>query len=108
MEVKIVRTSDYWGKPCEDAYKKKYKKVDERKVNNPSKLTFISVKEWYGNGTNHRVKNGHIKRDFIDEDWFIKIDDIWDFCRQHGDLVISRIQDDPELYEVEIYDDYRE
>lgn len=110
MKFKISRTSD-WGEnqPCEEAFKGKYIYVDERSVDDASKLKYRDAQnDWYSNGSNHRIENGHIKRDFMQDGWMIKVNSIKqliDFVSKYGDVVISTHFGTPEI---EIYDTYRE
>ena len=110
MEVIIYRTSSFDGKPCEGAYKKSYTRIDERTTDAPEKVAFYAGKSawWYEKGSNHRVENGHIKRDFVDFAWFILIDDIFEFVDKHDHVVVNRCFQNPSIWSVEIYDDYRE
>ena len=55
------------------------------------------------------MENGHIKRDFDDEAWFIYLDDILEFARKHGEIVVMpNYYFNPEIPMIEIYDTYRE
>lgn len=119
MEYKISRTS-MWsdGKPHKDAYQRAYIRVDTRTTDDPAKIPRYKAhpEEWYQEGTNHRVENGKIKRDFHKENgWFIQVDDIHQFLdklyedEEVGEIVLS-IEDDtnPTMLSIEIYDTYRE
>lgn len=69
MKFLISRTS-IWGdkKPYKNACLDTFIRIDERTVDDPSKLNHKSSREnWYDEGSNHRVENGHIKRGFVDE-----------------------------------------
>lgn len=114
MRFQIRRTSQYCmseNSPCEEAVREKYIRIDERNVDNPKKLTYRNAYEdWIGNGRNHRVENGHIKRDFDSEDWFVYInnfDELFEFTKKYGDLVLGMSWDSDGM-SLEIYDDYRE
>ena len=109
----ISRTSDWSNcKPCEGAFEDSYIKVDERMIDTPEKFKLKSDREeWYKNGENHRVENGHIKRDFEFKGWFINInslDQLNQFVKTYGDIVIYQNYSNPDTLEIEIYDDYRE
>lgn len=111
MKFGIRRTSE-WGdaSPYKHAVKLPYTRIDERTVNDPMKNKYIG-KDWYKDGTNHRVENGHIKRDFQDECWFIEIDSLEDLIniyKQEGQLVITEVYGNPTIPCIEIYDNYRE
>jgi len=83
--------------------------VDERIVDDPKKINAYGHTEawWYGEGTNHRVENGHIKRDLEPEAvYVVEIPDIWAFVEKHGDCVLSINSEGFRV--VEIYDDDRE
>lgn len=112
MKYQISRTSNYGGDeiPCEGAYREAYVRIDERTVDDPAKLSSFSGKTgwWYSNGINHRVENGHIKRDFPATDWFIDVDDLLAFVQKHGKIVLGPHWLNPSILSIEIYDDYRE
>lgn len=64
MLFEIFKTSDPEAKPIESATRSQRVEVDERTVDDPAKLPYPgAVDDWYGYGTNHRVEEGHIKRD---------------------------------------------
>ncbi len=119
MEFKISRTS-MWGenKPCDNAYKKKIIKKDERGFQ-----TFEEIKEkinvdWLSEGFNHKIipaneyfKTQHIYREFNKEIWVIEINTLEDLLKlenNYGNLIIERAYENDEIYEIEIYDDWRE
>jgi hypothetical protein len=112
MKFMVSRTSnwDLEEQPCEEAVKETYTSTDTRIVDDPSKLNYGSD-EWYTKGTNHRVENGMIKRDFPDfEAWFIEIDsldELLQFFRKYERLVIQEHYGS-DFIKIEIYDDYRE
>lgn len=110
MKFLVTKTSD-WGdnQPCEESFDGEYIYIDERTVNDPSQLKYKNAeKEWYGNGSNHRVENNHIKRDFNKNGWLLEVNSIEqliNFVNKYGDIVISNHFGTPEI---EIYDTYRE
>ena len=113
MKYKVSRTSDWSAnKPCEEAFEDSYIQIDERIVDSPEKLNVKSDRdEWYNNGTNHRMENGHIKRDFESRGWFVNIETLEDlnkFVDKYGNIVFQKSSDNSDIKEVEIYDDYRE
>jgi len=57
------------------------------------------------------VENGHIKRDFEEEGWFVEIStlsQLLEFEDENGEIIIKKSTDNPAIPEIEIYDDYRE
>ena len=113
MKFAVTRTSTN-GQPCEEAVLEEYIRIDEYDADNPEKVGINprNTSWWYDRGENHRVENGHIKRDFRTTGWFIEInslDDLIAFKNKYGSLVI---EDDPynrnQFARIEIYDDYRE
>ena len=109
MKFLITRTSQWAGQPCDEAYQDTYTRIDERTVRTPDKLP--NGQTWYQEGTNHRVEDGHIKRDFQDTAWFVDIPDLdalMVFYQKYGQLVISSHYNNDAIVELEIYDDYRE
>lgn len=74
-------------KPLREAFKRKYSIIDERTVSDP-KLLISGEKEWYAHGSNHRLENGHLKRDLEKSGWFIEIRtlrELMKFMALHGD-----------------------
>ncbi len=63
--------------PHPKAIKKVCVQVDERTTDDPSKIPVYqelgSPEGWYRDGSNHRVENGHIKRDFDVEAWCLEV-----------------------------------
>lgn len=114
MKFLISRTSE-WGdkQPYKNAYLETFARIDERVVDDPSKLNYKPDREnWYSNGSNHRVENGHIKRDFVSEGWFINLnslEELLEFKKEVGeDIVIQDSWMNDGILEIEIYDTYRE
>ena len=112
MKMRITRTSLSWSDeknpPIEEAIRGKYIYVDERTCDDPSKIHHYKgdTKWWYEEGKNHRVENGHIKRDIEREGWLIVInslEQLVDLSKKYGELIINADEN-----EIEIYDDYRE
>ena len=95
--------------PCQGAEKRFIRYVDERTVDDPKKISGYGHTEdwWYSKGKNHRVENGHIKRDLEPEAvYIVEIPDLWAFVERHGQCVLSMNSEGFRV--VEIYDDYRE
>lgn len=112
MKFVISRTSDS-GQPCKEAFSGKGIRIDERTTDDPAKIVAYGGKTewWYGDGKNHRVENGHIKRDIEHTFWFIEIatlDDLLKFIGEYGQIVIGPCYYNSDYIEIEIYDDYRE
>jgi len=113
MKFLVKRTSEYRNKrkPCEEAWKEQCVFTEERVCDDPSKLSLCQKELWYQQGTNHRVEDGRIKRDFIEDRWFVSInslEDLLSFSDKYGKIILSRFVEDPNIWEIEIYDDYRE
>lgn len=114
MKFHISRTSDGIDEmqPHEKAYKDKYIHIDSRYTDDSNKLNHKEDRDnWYNKGNNHRVENGHIKRDFQEESWFIDIDslkELIDFLNEVGSIVVTKFIWNEDIPEIEIYDDYRE
>ena len=112
MEYRVTRTSQ-WNedKPCEEAYQKQIIYTDERNIPDPMENLLIG-KSWYTDKGwfNHRVENGHIKRDKYVDVWMIEIKDqeeLLKFIDKYGDIVIQK-DESYHSYEIEIYDGWRE
>lgn len=113
MRFMVRRTScwDYEIRPCRGAKKAEYVSIDERTVNDPKKLPYPENELWATKGDNHRVEKGRIKRDFLNEAWFIDIQNLEElikFFNKHGRMIIDVLYDNPDILELEIYDGYRE
>ena len=117
----VERTSTWGARPCKEAVKIEGFRVDVRCTNDPKKVPAFSGKDkwWFGEGTNHRLINGEIARDFPNQKsikWIIPVEDmdIPRFAEKHGSLIVSMGRDDHDVFDIEIigtieiYDDYRE
>lgn len=103
----ITRTSDWDTKPCDEAFEMDYTRIDERIIDDPFIISCDPQRDWYGVGRNHRVENGHLKRDITSKRWFVEFIDFGGlvaFTRKYGECIISP----GEPPSIEIYDDYRE
>ena len=112
MKFIISRTSNWSDEesPCCEAVREPHVRIDERTVDNPDKLN-QGPEYWYKLGQNHRVENGHIKRDFPYEAWSIEIsslEELLEFTKRYGRVIINEYCGNPTLNEIEIYDGYRE
>lgn len=117
MKFLTRRTTEYFDiKPCEEAIEGTYTHVDIRMVDDPAKIPAEKGTDWWYKDkdfTNHRVENGQIKRDRILKGWFVEIntlEELVEFTKKYdGDVIIStNNENNPEFYELEIYDNYRE
>lgn len=116
MRFFISRVSMYREeKPCEEAFEAIYTRIDERTSDDPAKIGYFQSfperiqQEWYGEGVNHRVEHGHIKRDFPGErDWAIDInslEELYALYQKYGPFMI-REHIFSEAPEINIIDDY--
>jgi len=113
MRFLVGRTGQWSGeaKPCEEAYRGEYTTVDRRTVDAPEKVPAMrrDPQEWYSKGTNHRVIDGNIVRDFQHKGWFVEISslqELLDFIARHGEIVISPVFKSTDEMSIEIYNDY--
>lgn len=95
-------------KPCDGAVWMPYVRVDYRTFKTPEEHDSKLHQPWHASGRNHRLWSRGICRDFDDACWFIEVDDVLRFVKQHGTCVIGPKHDNAELMELEIYDAYRE
>lgn len=120
MEFKISRTS-IWGedKPCKEAYEKKIIRIDERDFKSFEEHdNRFPNRKWESEGFNHKIlqpnnkyDTPHIYREFNDEIWAIEIntlEELINFHNKYGELVIKQSYENPNISEIEIYDDWRE
>ena len=119
MKYRIKRTSIYDDeKPCEEAIIGKYTRIDERSCKSfeefDNSFGGFAGGNWLSQGINHCInKRGNIQREFKDseEGWFIDIntlEELQKLVEKYGDLIIGQCWQDHNIYEIEIYDDYRE
>jgi len=109
MEFLCTRTSEWYEKPCEEAYEKEFFRVDVRYATKPEDIPCYknNPSKWYEEGENHRVEGGKIKRDLKNRGWFIAVESLEElvtFIKKHGRVIVS-VEDNSTI---EIYDDYRE
>lgn len=111
MEFLVSRTSG-GVEAIDGVYEKECIRVDERTVNDPKKLPVgLDRNLWYERGTNHRVEDGHIKRDFSTKEWFIDLPDLdalIGFTEKYGEVIIGVWYQNTSIKHLEVYDDYRE
>lgn len=117
MKYIVTRASSHvWDGdigPCEEARKEEVIWTDEREVDDPRKLKF-GGDEWYTQEGffNHRVENGHIKRDWKEQKWVIEINSLEElnaFVEKYGDIIIENYYfGNSEHTAITIYDDYVE
>lgn len=107
LTLKVSRASDWSdNQPCEEAILRKYTRKDTRSAACPTKVpAYCGQSEWwYNQGTNHRVENGCIVRDFEDETYFVTFKTLMDltsFIAKYGSCVVYTDS-------ITIYDDYIE
>lgn len=114
MKCIVTRTSCRGDdqKPCEEAVKEILTAVDERIIDDPMKNKLIGERWYTEEGYfNHRVENGHIKRDYKKSAYTIELEsleDLQNFVDKYGDVIIERSTCKEILFEIEIYDYWRE
>lgn len=113
MIFSVRRASD-WSeskKPCNGATKRKILHTDERYFDDPMKNPMVG-NTWYTDEGffNHRVEDGHCKRDWYKEGWVIEIntmDELMKFMDEYGNIIIFDSSSE-EFKEIVIYDDWVE
>ena len=114
MKCIVTRTSclGYDQKPCEEAVKEILTDVDERTIDDPMKNKLIGERWYTEEGYfNHRVENGHIKRDYKKSAYTIELEsleDLQNFIDKYGSVIIERSTYKEIPFEIEIYDEWRE
>lgn len=112
MKFLVTRTSDWLGKPCEEAYKAEYARLDIRRFKTPEEYNRKFKDKWEERGNNHRInERGLIQREFTDNDWFIDIntlDELLKFKDKYGSIVIEDSFENKSITSLEIYDSHRE
>lgn len=118
MKFKVSRTS-IWDdrKPCEEAVKETYTRVEVRTLGSFEEFDkkFGKIEgNWLSKGINHCInQQGYIQREFPNDavGWFVEIntlDELLHFQQKYGDIILTKDYNNPEVLELEIYDDYRE
>jgi hypothetical protein len=119
MHYVVTRTSLRSSelKPCDEAVKGVFTRVDMRTADDPKKIAAFHGTDdwWYREGQNHRVikKRGKslIARDFADERWYVEIetlDQLMQFIDKYGECVVGPNFLNADVMSIEIYDGYRE
>jgi len=116
MQFIVTRTSDWLGKPCDEAKRATATYLDYRRAKSLEEAQTKSwFKEWYDSTTNHRVdpEYGVVVGEAKEKDdvWVIEInslDELLQFIRKYGQVVISECPYKEYPYEIEIYDTWRE
>ena len=118
MKFTIRRASEWNDEvsPCEEAKRDSIVRVETRTLYTTEEFDAeFSNREgkWLSVGANHRVdENGWITRDngMIDV-WSVEIDtidELMEFCKKYGDVVIGDCMCNKAYKEILIYDDYIE
>jgi len=117
MFYKVTRTSSWNEKPCDEAIQRKYDFVDIRTLHSFKEFDKkYGEKEgaWLSEGINHYInEEGYIQRTFSNyvTDWFIEnnsLEELMDFNKKYGSIIMEESHDSPNITEIEIYDDWRE
>ena len=119
MKFVVTRARGGDNSPCEEARLENIVCVQTFLFKTPEefnkKLGYMinEKKEWYAEGTNHRVNEyGCIERDYgTCEAWIIELDtldDLTAFCKKYGDIVIGDYDMNRYYKHIIIYDDYIE
>lgn len=115
--VFVVERTSLWGdeKPCDEAYRKKFKCWQTRTCSEEEFNNRFSEREglWRSKGKNHTVTDkGYITRQIEDQEaWAIKfnnLNELMEFVVKHGQVIISEEDFSVKAPSIEIYDDYRE
>jgi len=117
MEYIVERASE-WNeeiKPCEECRQTTITCIDERTTDDPSKIPAYKSNPniWYEQQGyfNHRVENGHIKRDYLKKVWVVEInslEQLHEFVNKYGAIVFGDYYANKNLKRILIYDDYIE
>ena len=115
MKYIITRASN-WNdnQPCDNTIQEYVLYTDERTVDDPSKIEHRPSREtWYSElgYFNHRVENGHIKRDYYRKEWTMEIntlEELHKFMEKEGEIIVSLEYCGSKLPHITIYDDYVE
>lgn len=114
-----IRRASAWDDetaPCEEAKRKSIVRVETRTCLSPEEFDKKFAKregKWLSVGSNHRIEeNGWISRDngMVDI-WSIEINtlnELMEFCKKYGDVVIGNNMWNKSYKEILIYDDYIE
>lgn len=75
-------------KPCEEAVQRPAILIDRRQARDPAHIPCFGEMgaKWYEQGTNHRLEDGMIARDFNAIVWCVDVDgpeDFLEFCKEH-------------------------
>lgn len=114
-----IRRASVWDdevSPCKEAKRDNIVRVETRTLCSPEEFDAKFSKresKWFSVGANHRVdENGWITRDngMIDV-WSVEIDtldELMEFCKKYGNVVIGDCMWNKAYKEILIYDDYIE
>ena len=116
MKLIVTRTSDWLGKPCDEAKRAKATYLSSLNAKSLKEArSFPWFEAWYNSTTNHRVdpKQGIVVGEWKEKQdvWVIEInslDELLQFVQKYGRVVIQDSQYKEYPYEIEIYDTWRE
>lgn len=116
MKFTVTRASGYGyeNPPCEEAKLESIVWIQTFNVRTPEEFDKAwRSRPWYSEGSNHRInENGCIERDNGTVNvWAIELntlDDLIEFNRKYGDIIIRDCYSNRHYKEIQIYDDYIE
>ena len=112
MKYHISRNLSFGRKPCAEAFRDSYTRVDLRMVASPEHIPAFAGSDgnWFHIGERHMNSPQTISRHLKDSDWFVNIDNLADFIAKYGAVKVRRcIEDDaPNAMEIEILDEEHE
>lgn len=121
MKFLLTRTSVWGGSISSlgvdtEKYKiteESYDNIDRRRFKSPEEYSARLNKDWFKEGTNHKIVPSGIERTFKDSEKgvFIEItslEELVSFNEEYGDIIISGHYKNYKIKKIEIYDGYRE
>lgn len=103
MDYRIVRdTTENFKKPYSKAVRKRYIWKDHRSISSPDFFEERAKKDWFSEGSHHRIENNHIVLDIERMGWFVSVETLEDLHMlfRECDLLsmsIGRYGDDPHI-----------
>lgn len=93
--------------------KEKFDYIQRFTFKTPEAYNKKNTKDWFSEGYNHKKTKDGIQRALKDhsQGWFIEInslEELMELYNEVGDIIISQSTFNPDITEIEIYDDYRE
>lgn len=107
MKFMVKRQSDYRSKPCEEAKKEQYVRIESIPWTTPYEDGWFDTDFWFNEGYNHRKEGDRLVREMVEEAWFVEFGSLEEFVQfknKYGELILTTSPENEEINLIEIQD----